>query len=239
MKEPILYLGGTNAATRHAGQLLQAHGLIFSPTPTREVTHLLLDTPCKGEYSELLNALSLDVTVLGGRLSQFAGYRFHDLLSDPLYLAHNASITAHCTLQVLLPLLPVVLTDCPILVLGCGRIGKCLSSLLHRMGAKVSVFARKDADRAMISAFGLTAVTSDTEVGHYRAIINTIPNPVLTPAQLRHRRRECALIELASTPGLIAEDVVPALGLPGKLAPESSGALISQTVIRLLNKEEI
>jgi hypothetical protein len=45
-------------------------------------------------------------------------------------------------------------------------------------------------------------------------------------------------IELASSPGLEGDDVIEALGLPGKYAPETSGKLIARTILRLCAGKE-
>ena len=49
----------------------------------------------------------------------------------------------------------------------------------------------------------------------------------------------CTAIELASTPGMAGDGIIPARGLPGKMAPAESGKLIAETFIRLsLRKED-
>ena len=49
---------------------------------------------------------------------------------------------------------------------------------------------------------------------------------------------EALLMDLASLRGIEGDRVIWARGLPGKDAPESSGALIAKTVIRLLERKE-
>ena len=46
------------------------------------------------------------------------------------------------------------------------------------------------------------------------------------------------LMDLASSPGIDGENVLWARGLPGKIAPESSGELIAKTVMRLWEENE-
>ena len=43
---------------------------------------------------------------------------------------------------------------------------------------------------------------------------------------------EIVAIDLASEPGMRGENIIIARGLPGKYAPESSGRLIAQTILR-------
>jgi hypothetical protein len=48
----------------------------------------------------------------------------------------------------------------------------------------------------------------------------------------------CFLKVNLSLPGIAGGDVIKALGLPGKMVPETSGRLIADTIIRLLKEEE-
>jgi dipicolinate synthase subunit A len=68
----------------------------------------------------------------------------------------------------------------------------------------------------------------------FRLIFNTVPATVLEEAQLRGCRPDRILVELASKPGLWGESVISALGLPGKYAPEASGALIAERILNIL-----
>ena len=162
-----------------------------------------------------------------------------DLLQAPDYVAQNASITAHCALKYIMNALPITLAHQPILVIGWGRIGKCLARLLRGLDARVSIYARKESDRGMITALGYDAVAPETELSAYRVIINTAPAQVLTEEQLSRCKPDCLKLELASSQGLPGADVILARGLPGKDAPESSGKLIAQSILRLLNKENV
>lgn len=244
MDQRIFYAAGTSAALDQAVHQLKRYAIPFTRTPDRSVTHLLLPAPCREDMSELMKKLSLDVTVIGGKLDrpEFFGYRCIDLLEDEGYLCQNAAITAHCALQVAAQRLPITLEDCPILVIGWGRIGKCLSALLRQSGSQVSIAARKEKDRAMIRALGYEAEDPqhlDNILRCYRAIFNTVPEPILSQDRLAQCRPDCLKIELASKPGLIGDDVIQALGLPSKMAPESSGKLIARSVLRMLAQKEV
>jgi dipicolinate synthase subunit A len=137
--------------------------------------------------------------------------------------------------------LPITLRDCQVLIIGWGRIGRCLSSLLWAMEANVTVAARKESDRAMAHALGYHAVVPQTledDLNAFRLIFNTAPELVLTQAQTSHCRENCLKIDLASKPGIEGEHILWARGLPGKNVPESSGKLIAKTIIRLLDRKE-
>ena len=244
MKDCILYVAGYSPAMSYCIQTLKQEGFTLLSEPSSQVTHLLLPVPSfapdggivgGGNLSTLLTLLPKDIVVIGGNLDrpELDYYATVDLLQDPAYLAMNAQITAHCALELALNQLPVILDGCPTLVIGWGRIGKCLAKLLQKLGAQVTVCARKESDRSILSALGYGAISLEqTDLTAYRVIFNTVPTmlfPVCPGNGLK--------IDLASRLGLGSEDVIWARGLPGKDAPESSGILIANTLIPQLRKE--
>ena len=246
MDEYTIYAAGFTQAMSHCIQKLKQEGFTIVSEPNQQVTHLLLPVPSftpdgmitgGGNLATLLTLLPKDIVVIGGNLDrpELDYYKTIDLLQNEAYLAENAQITAHCAIKLALNQLPVILDNCPVLVIGWGRIGKCLSQLLRQMGAKVTVCARKESDRSILSALGYTATEYKlADLTRYRVIFNTVPTmvfPVCPGNALK--------IDLASRLGLGSEDVIWARGLPGKDAPGSSGALIANTLIPILRKEQL
>ena len=229
-----------------AAEALKSRGYGVVDHPCESVTHLLLPVPSfqvGADLDALLAQLPRDITIVGGNLdpARFPGYRLMDLLKDPTYLARNASITAYCAMRLAMMELPVVLRGCRVLIIGWGRIAKCLAALLWAMEADVTVAARKEADRAMACALGYRTVEIsdlDATLNDYRLIFNTVPAPVLSEQQIELCRQGCLRIDLASVQGIGGKHVIWARGLPGKDAPESSGTLIAKSVIRLLERKE-
>ena len=227
-----------NAAVSHAFAVLKNHGLTVSAYPTRSTGHLLLPVPSfptgSGYLEELLPTLSRDVVIYGGNLDIpiLSGYRTVDFLQDPYYLASNAAITAECAVQMM-----AARTDIPyrsILILGWGRIGKCLGKILQEKGAQVTVAARREEDLAMLQAlrFKTAQIRSISKnLTQYDIIANTVPAMVLPEMAARP---DAVILELASKPGMQGENIISARGLPGKMAPEASGNLIAETFLRLM-----
>lgn len=241
MKERIFYSAGSTDALIHAAVILKAKGYRFADTLDSTVTHLLLDVPHK-DWDSLPTVLSHDLTIIGGNLSHpaLAGHKTIDLLQDPLYLAENAKITAHCAVKLALVQSPVILCGCPVLVVGWGRIGKCLAQLLRQMGAHVTVAVRKETDRAMLLALGYDVLDIQTLThgpAHcrmiFRMIFNTVPSVILSRDALSECPKDCLKLELASLPGMEGDDIINARGLPNRGAPESSGQLIARSILRL------
>ncbi len=244
MKSCKFLTAGESAALDHAVDRLTGWGYCFADRPGADVTHLLLPVPAfdqtgklKGgrELEALLRVLPHNVCVLGGGLSHPGLKNYHtvDFLQDPFYLSENAYITAHCAVRLCMNRLPCTLRGCPVLVIGWGRIGKCLSAMLKKMDAKATAAARKDADRASLQSLGYESIPVEgLDDAPYCVIFNTAPFMVLP------RCESSALkIDLASQPGIGGEDVLWARGLPGTDAPESAGELMARTTVRLLQED--
>ena len=230
MKQPTMYIPVPTAALEAAGQYLRSRGVVFTQT-AQEAEYLLYPVPTR---LEMLGECTMDHTVIGGNLD-FLNENVDrlDLLKDPYYLAANAAITAEAALGLILKELRCEITRASILILGWGRIGKCLTHQLHHLNASVTVYARKDADRAMLRALGYRYADSSClhrGLGRYHCIVNTIPAAVLTAEDARTVRPDALLLELASGFWLPGEGVVDAHGLPGRCKPEASGILIAKTV---------
>lgn len=246
MNDLIIYCAGNSRALIYAAAFLMEEGAVFVPCPDHTVTHLLLPVPSfeadgsikgGGDLTEILSKLPKTVTVIGGKLQrpELEAYETLDLLEDPWYLARNANITAHCALELALTNLPVTLEKCPVLVIGWGRIGKCLAKLLRGLGACVTVAARKESRQVMIDALGYQSCAMEQiHPENYRLIINTVPAMVLPSASGTGLK-----IDLASVPGMGGRDIVQAKGLPAQLAPESSGELIAQVITQWIKEKHV
>ena len=247
MYGPIFYTAGHTDALIRAEAILRKQGCQFASAPDLSVTHLLLDVPsfsadgnlrCGGSLNDILPFLSPQVNICGGYLDGHVpdGYQTIDLLADPFYVAENARITAHCATALAMQKLPCILFGCPVLIIGWGRIGKCLGSLLKNMGARVTIAARKVSDRAMLEALGYDTLNTGGlaySLARFRLVFNTAPELILPAQAMAYAPKDCIKIDLASMPGIDGSDVIQARGLPGKDAPESSATLIAQTLLRL------
>ena len=85
----------------------------------------------------------------------------------------------------------------------------------------------------MIEALGYKSCgIEEIHAESYRLIINTVPAMVLPVAAGTGLK-----IDLASVQGIGGRDVMWARGLPGLLAPESSGELIAQVISQWIKEK--
>ena len=219
---------------------LESCGYLITHQPIPSTDHLLLSVPSFSEgydyLSPLLEGLPRTVRVYGGFLHvpPLIGYKRVDFLADPYYLARNAALTAECAIEIMENILGQDVSGHRVLILGWGRIGKCLGKLLQEKGVPVTISARKDTDLAMLDALGYHTMPLSNLKPECEFIINTIPAMVL-PNVPKH----CCSIELASKPGMDGDHIISARGLPGKMRPEESGKLIAETFIRLSQNQEV
>lgn len=235
MAEILIYSAGLGGAMGYAEKRLRSYGIPFISHPSPEITHLLLDVPCREIPEGLLERLPESVTIVGGNLTmpELEQYPKIDLLKLDTYLAQNASITAECALRVAAARIRTVFSGSSVLVIGWGRIGKCLSALLQKIGCHVTVAARKPEERAILEALGYRSADPGCleNLSQYSILFNTAPAPVLSRQSLRVCP-DTLKIDLASKQGLDSPDVIWARGLPGLYAPESSGYLIADTFMK-------
>lgn len=239
----VLYLPETTPPLRFAEQILHRY-ITVTHKSSPDVRAVLLPVPCRipeDRLREMLRNVPKDATVIGGNLSCLAesSFRVRDLLRDPEYLIRNAAITARCAVALVLRSLPVIPDGCPMLIIGYGRIGSFLARYLQDNGAAVTVCSGSLPSRATCSSLHLRAVCREelpSVLSQFRVILNTAPAPVLTDCS--RVPTDCLMYELASVPGILDPRVIPAGGLPGKMAPESNGSLIAQSVLNILSEKE-
>ena len=177
--------------------------------------------------------------------------RFIDYYTDELQI-ENALPTAEGAIGIALYELPVMLSGSNAMVVGYGRIGKVLALKLQLLGANVTVAARKSSDLAYAKAYGYHTMgiqngLSCEQLHHFDVIFNTVPVCLFGREELSYMNENTLFIDLASFPyGINLEEatrrkirVIQAQSLPGKFSPVSAGRILAETVVRILEKEEI
>lgn len=159
----------------------------------------------------------------------------------------NAIPTAEGAIQKAMELSPVTLHGSSALIFGLGRCGRALARALLGLGARVTVVVRRRESAALAYSTGLTSCDPAGAAGAVAAadfIFNTVPAPLLTAALLKQVQREAVILDLATAPGgtdfaaavELGLNAVLLPGLPGRVAPRTSGRILARVYRRLIEE---
>lgn len=197
--------------------------------------------------ADIAESIVPDALVLGGKIASCAhlfsrcqDYALWESLADA-----NAAPTAEGAIQLAMEHMPTTIAHSRFLVVGAGRIGTVLAQKLQALGADVTLAARREKDFARLEALGiLWDMTREYRKGLlYDCVINTVPSPVFSLAQIARTPEHCLFLELASAPyGIRQEDCAAAerqfvlgQGLPGRCSPKTAGKIIAQNILAFLH----
>ena len=103
-----------------------------------------------------------------------------DVSLDEAFTEENATLTANGTVGKILTLENAAPTDLSIGIIGYGRIGKYLSSMLRGLGADVFIYARKESARQEARLAGCrVAAVSDISELCLDMVYNTVPQIIV------------------------------------------------------------
>ena len=237
-------------------ELTDTCGLIILPLPVTQ-DGKYLNMPFSKEKFLLDDTFAekmVDKQVFGGALNRLKTtstlwYKIamYDYSMREEFAVQNAVPTAEGAIMIVMELSEGTINGSNCLVTGYGRIGKVLSEILKGLGANVTVSARKPADLAWIQLNGYQAVQTSQLAdlsGNFDFVFNTIPSFIFTRKVLSRHHKDTLFIELASTPGGFDKEAVsklglkliPALSLPGKVAPRAAGNIIKDTIYNIMEE---
>ena len=225
---------------------------ISTPLDKRLITAPLFDTPIS--VSKIISGADNGTIIFAGKaeaelisVCKAKNISVFDYAIRPEFSVLNAVPTAEGAIEVAMANTPFTIHGSRCLVIGYGKIGKVLSADLRSLGAGVTASARSCSDLAWISANGYRSVrTSEIAdiADEFDIIFNTVPHMVLNFRVLSKTKSDVLIIDLASKPGGVDFGVarelgrraITALSLPGKVAPESAGLIIKDTIINILEE---
>jgi len=250
-------LGGNERASEWDDDVAHCRCLIL-PTPCTQDERGVYAPLCERPilWSRICPYLHRGQILMGGKIphswricAERQGCRVVELTDSDRLARKNALPTAEGALGIALQTMPRTVWGSNSLILGYGRIAKCLAPMLLALGAKVTVVARDHEARGEAMARGCDArsfshLKESCEQADW--ICNTVPARVLDREALSHCRRDCTVVDLASRPGGVdsaaAEEmgltVIWALGLPGKIAPISAGEFLYDEIRQVLEGGE-
>jgi dipicolinate synthase subunit A len=206
--------------------------------------------------TELLGAMKEGTMLIGGKIpeetvdaARLRAISVCDYAEREDFAVRNAALTAEAAVALAMEIVEESLSGMKVLVLGHGRIGRLLASMLKALDADVTVAARRFSDLAWIRSEGMRPLEFsriNQELDGFRLIFNTVPALILEKEKLMLMRKDAIVIDLASEPGgtdfaAAAElhiHAEKALGLPGKFAPKTAGEILADTVQNILKERE-
>lgn len=168
-----------------------------------------------------------------------------DIMKKEEIVILNTIATAEGTIQILMENTDTILQGLKVLILGFGRVSKTLAQKLQQLQMEVTCAARKETDIAWIETYGYNFININNineKFSEYDVIINTVPAQIITEKEMEYISKKTILIDLASYPGGVDFEkakeknlkVIWALGIPGKVAPETSAIFIKREIEKLI-----
>ena len=243
------------ASTDPLTAVLMAETVILPMPPTRdgETLNAPLSTyriALNEEFCAALRGKAVFVGIASKLREVSPGYaklNLYDYYASESFLLRNAQATAEGALVEIITNYPRTVCGSRVLVTGCGRITRFLAPMLARLGANVTVAARKPTDRSWAVSVGLEALSFPKalrKAKEFGIVINTVPAPVIDTKWIDALSPDALVIDLASLPGGVDMDacarrqikVIRALGLPGKYSPETAAEIVKETVMLILEE---
>lgn len=212
--------------------------------------------------AEILAQAGTGCVVAGGKIpghiadmAKEGGHLVFDYYDSEDFQIRNAAVTAEAAVALGMQSLERTLAGARVAVVGFGRIARCLAPLPARLGARVTVAARRESDLAYAAVAGYETlrICSDAQDADcllplargYDILYNTVPAWLFGESFLEKTDAGTLFVDLASAPGGVdagaAENygirLIRARSLPGQYAPVSAGELVGDCVERFLRGE--
>lgn len=158
------------------------------------------------------------------------------------YAIPNALATAEGAIAMAIRYSKVMLAGSSAAVLGYGRIGKQLSRLLSAMGAKVTVFARRENDLAYAQTVGLVSIPisqAEAALCRYSLVFNTVPVKLLDFSHPNLLGKDSLFFDLAPIYDETKDArIIRCASLPYRYSPKSAGESVYRCVKCYAEREE-
>lgn len=233
-------------------EAIEKSRVIILPLPAVKDKEFINAPYFEGEIrlETILSAVKEDNIVVGGKLPESfkmelekRNIKYYDYFECETLTMKNAAITAECAIMTAIQNSDKALVESKCVISGFGRIARFLAKFLYAMGAEVSILARSEAARAEAELLGYKACKIEDKKEFLKKcdfIFNTVPSPIFTAEDISSINEGCTAIELASAPGgfdltkAVNKNIIQALALPGKFAPETSARIIYDTIADIL-----
>lgn len=243
---------GISVSTAHSlKEALRDARLVICPMPFSRDNSCLAAWPLPDRpifLEQLKNTLEPGQLLIGGGIPKaFAASCFRkqvpviELMEDEALAQANAGLTAEGLLASLISNTPFSLAGQKLLLLGYGRCGQKIGTLLRCFSMQISVFDQKPERLAQARKRNMAVWKPEAFAScpmDFDLIVNTIPAQLLTSLSLARLPKHCILFDIASAPFGFQPEAVKALGLklvrcpgiPGVMTPQTAGEMIGKTI---------
>lgn len=148
----------------------------------------------------------------------------------------NAHLTAEGALEMIMRNTDKAICDMRVAITGFGRVALACAEKLSRLGAKITVLARKESARKEVLSLGYDSadICEGKALASADVIINTVPAMVLNDGMLSHAKNCKYILDLASSPFGTDFEAASALGIKAETAPGLPAICASATAGRLI-----
>lgn len=212
------------------------------------------NTPIKIDEDFLVNSKE-DVLIFSGisspcldNMLRVSGRDCIYMMKDKEVIRENAIPTVEGIIADLVLNTDKTINESSVLVFGYGNIGQVLVKYLSMLGADVAVSVIEPDDIKILNAIGVDCFYSNScsdLVSHIKntdIIVNTVPDKIIDNSLIKYINKDCYVLDIASHPHGIDREVLDEffiknklyLGIPGKVAPKTSGKILSRKINKVL-----
>ena len=172
-----------------------------------------------------------------GRMLSERGAHIYDASFDEEFLLENADITANGAIGRILTGFPKDITELSVGVVGFGRIGRRLASLLLFFGANVRVYTGREAVVMELceAGVGCELLTDESDFSRLDLLVNTAPAKIMTDEALFALPPSVKIMDLASGKNFPeCERVLKLASVPDAMYPKTAGGIYAKYAARKL-----
>lgn len=170
------------------------------------------------------------------------------MMKDKEVIRENAIPTVEGIIADLVLNTEKTIDDSSVLVFGYGNVGQVLVKYLNMLGADVTVSVIEPDDIKILDTIGINCFYSNSYsdlikyIKSTDIIVNTVPDKVIDNSLIKYINKDCYVLDIASHPHGIDREVLDEffirnklyLGIPGKIAPKTSGKILSRKINNVL-----
>lgn len=179
---------------------------------------------------------------------EVAGRNCIYMMKDINVIRENAYPTVEGVIADVIYNTEITLRGSNVLVFGYGNIGSLLVKYLLMLGANVTVAIVKKDDKVLLDQNNISNFYSYDqsdlirEIGKCDIIVNTVPKTVICDSLIRYINRDAYVLDVASHPYGINQEVLAEyfiksklyLGIPGRIAPKTSGKILTKKIFDVM-----